>query len=495
MNMTTDPSPSYDFSPAVARVLDIEDVTWGSPSPRTSIQRPNTEIIVRYRGRLKIDHDTAYRQLSTELRPLKVAPIFQSEDGRQAITLIEDPFSAIVSQVLKIQETSWGPPQSSKPTRFAWQGQEVRYRGSLLQDSITAYDKLASQVRPLNVTPLFRESKGAHEIILINGLFNAKPSNPWINLILFGLTVLSVIFAGTLYAYEGAANDLPGLLGDLIANLNQGIPFAASILAILLAHEFGHYLAARYHGSAVTLPYFLPFPFSPFGTLGAFIQLKEPPKNKRVLLDIGAAGPLAGLVVAIPVLLLGLSLSKIGPIPSDLPGNIGFTFEGNSILYLLAKFAVFREWLPMPASYGGMSPAIYWVRYFFTGLPTPLGGTDVLIHPIAWAGWAGLLVTALNLIPAGQLDGGHLIFTLLGARARALLPFIMGALLILGLVWSGWWLWVFLIFFLGRNHAEPLDGITSLDNRRKAIAILGLIIFLLVFTPVPLRAIAGAGAF
>ncbi len=493
--MTSDPTPSQDFSPAVTRVLEIEDVTWGSPSPRTAVQGPNTEIIVRYRGRLRTGHDAAYRELSADLRPYQVAAIFEVEDDRQVITLIRDPYSASVAQVLSISKTSWGAPRNPNQPGVAWQSQAVRYQGSLLKDSVAAYDQLASLVRPLNVTPLFREDKGIHEIILIQGLFGSKPSNPWINLILFGLTVLSVVFAGTLYVYEGTAGDLTGMLRDLIANLDKGIPFAASILAILLAHEFGHYLAGRYHGAAVTLPYFIPFPFSLFGTLGAFIQLKEPPKNKRVLLDIGAAGPLAGLVVAIPVLLLGLSLSEIGPIPSSLPNNVGFTFEGNSILYLLAKYAIFGEWLPSPASYSGMSPVVYWIRYFFTGLPTPLGGMDVLIHPIAWAGWAGLLVTALNLIPAGQLDGGHLIYTLLGGRARKLLPIILAALLLLGLVWSGWWLWVFLIFFLGRNHAEPLDGITPLDNRRKAIAILGLVIFVLVFTPVPLRAIAGAAGF
>jgi membrane-associated protease RseP (regulator of RpoE activity) len=227
--------------------------------------------------------------------------------------------------------------------------------------------------------------------------------------------------------------------------------------------------------------------------MGAFIQLKEPPKNKRILLDIGIAGPLAGLVVAIPVLLYGLSLSKVQPI--NLAPGQGFQLEGNSIIYLLAKFLVFGQLLPAPSSYGGLSPLLYWVRYFFTSQPLPLGGVDVLIHPIAWAGWAGLLVTALNLIPAGQLDGGHLVYVLLGKRARLLFPFILGALLLLGLVgWQGWWLWAILIFIFGRIYAEPLDQITALDSRRKAVAMLGVILFILVFTPVPLvQAFAGGG--
>jgi membrane-associated protease RseP (regulator of RpoE activity) len=220
--------------------------------------------------------------------------------------------------------------------------------------------------------------------------------------------------------------------------------------------------------------------------MGAFIQLKEPPKNRRILLDIGIAGPLAGLVVAIPVLFLGLYLSNVDRLPLFLQAGEGFSLEGNSILYLLAKYIVFGQWLPDPGSADNFNGFIYWIRYFFTGRPIPFGGEDVILHPVAWAGWAGLLITALNLIPAGQLDGGHILFVLIGKKARLILPFILGALIILGTVWSGWWLWAFLIFFLGRVYAEPLDQITPLDSKRKALAIIGLIVFLLVFTPIPL---------
>jgi len=281
-----------------------------------------------------------------------------------------------------------------------------------------------------------------------------------------------------------SATNTQEFLIQLWRSLPSGIPFAISLLAILGAHEFGHYLAGRYHHTHVTLPYFLPFPLSPFGTLGAFIQLKEPPRNKRILLDIGIAGPLAGLVVALPVLLYGLSLSKVEPIHLA-PGE-GFMLEGNSLLYLFSKFLVFGQLLPAPSSYGNLPPLLYWIRYFFTSQPLPLGGMDVMIHLIAWAGWAGLLVTAINLIPAGQLDGGHLMYVLLGKRVRSLWPFILGILVLLGFVWSGWWLWAGLIFFLGRIYAEPLDQITQLDPKRKAIAVLGIILFFLVFTPVPL---------
>ena len=366
------------------------------------------------------------------------------------------------------------------------------YHGQLRKDSEQAYDQLAQALLPYKVTPLFREDQDQHQIILMEGVVNPSPSNPWINLILFILTVFSVLFAGTLYSYEGPVpQSETELISTLLRNLDQGIPFGASILAILLAHEFGHYLAARYHKSAVTLPYFIPFPLSYFGTMGAFIQLKAPPKNRRILHDIGVAGPLAGLVVTIPILLIGLYLSPVEVIDPVIPAGSGFMLEGNSIFYLLAKYVIHGELLPAPQSYDGLSPALYWLRYLFTGQPVPLGGRDVMMHPMAWAGWAGLLVTALNLIPVGQLDGGHALYVLLGRNARRSLPIILISLTLLGLVWSGWWLWVLLIFFLGQRHAEPLDQITRLDPRRRMIAIVVLVIFVLIFTPIPLQQFMG----
>lgn len=386
-----------------------------------------------------------------------------------------DTLTALVGQILHIEDITTGDPQKDYL---------VRYRGQLQLDSAEAYEKINTSLRPHQLTPLFREQDNRHVVIIMPGVIEARPSNPWVNVVLFLLTVLSVIFAGALYTYQGGGEGTGEILSGILGNLASGIPFAISLLAILLAHEFGHYLAGRYHHTHVTLPYFIPFPLSPFGTMGAFIQLKEPPRNKRILLDIGIAGPLAGLVVAIPVLLIGLSLSTVSPI--EIPQGTGISLEGQSILYLLAKFAVFGKLLPAPASYNGVNPLLYWIGYYFTGRPTPIGGLDVMISPVAWAGWAGLLVTALNLIPAGQLDGGHMMYVLMGKRAIRLWPFILTGLVLLGFVWSGWWLWAFLIFLLGRIYAEPLDQITRLDARRKALAVLGIVMFILVFTPVPL---------
>ena len=389
-----------------------------------------------------------------------------------------DPYLQIIKRVFQIEEFTLGDHK---------QNFIIRYRGKLLIDSQDAYQKLSNDLEQLDVTPLFRIEEGREVIVLLKGVVKPKPSNPWINLILFLLTGISVVFAGTIFEYRGPlTTDLDQLLPHLLPTLYRGLGFAGTLLAILLAHEFGHYLAARYHRSAVTLPYFIPFPFSPFGTMGAFIQLKEPPKNKRILLDIGIAGPLAGLVIAIPLLFLGLYISQTDRLPLFIAQGQAISLEGNSILYLLMKFIVFGEWLPAPTNMAGINPLMYWLRYFFTGQPIPYGAVDVLLHPVAWAGWAGLLITALNLIPAGQLDGGHILYALFGRRSRIVLPFVLVALIILGTVWSGWWLWAFIIFLLGRSHAEPLDQITPLDPRRKALAVFGLIVFVLVFTPIPL---------
>jgi membrane-associated protease RseP (regulator of RpoE activity) len=200
-------------------------------------------------------------------------------------------------------------------------------------------------------------------------------------------------------------------------------------------------------------------------------------------LDIGIAGPLAGLVVAIPILILGLYLSSVTRLPNPIPA--GQMIEGNSILYLFLKFLVKGQLLPQPLSYSGLNPILYWIRYFFTGTPLPSGGLDIDINQIAWAGWIGLLVTAFNLIPVGQLDGGHVMYVLLGKNTSKLLPFILIVMVALCFVSVSWIFPTFLIFLLGRSHAEPLDQITPLDTKRKALAILGLVIFILVFMPVP----------
>jgi membrane-associated protease RseP (regulator of RpoE activity) len=391
-----------------------------------------------------------------------------------------DQITALVARVLRIETVTWGDPGSKNGKYLAnFQGQLVS------SDSEGLYDRLANSLRPLNITPLFRSELGRHHVVLMPGVNRPKPSNIKLNLILFVVTLISVFLTGMTYAYEGPfTSDWEVVLPHILNSIGLALAFTASLLGILLAHEFGHYLMAVRHKTAATLPYFIPFPFSPLGTMGAVIVQKESHRNRRILLDIGMAGPLAGLIVAVPILLLGLALSEVGPL--EIPAGQATYMEGNSILYLLAKYAVFGQLLPAPASYGDASPLMYWIGYFFTGSPTPVGGLDVHLHPVAFAGWAGILVTAINLIPAGQLDGGHILHGLFGRRAFLVLPFILVAMAGLGLFWPGWWLWAFLIFFMGRTSAEPLDQITPLDSRRKLLGVLLMIIFILVFTPVPL---------
>ncbi len=386
------------------------------------------------------------------------------------------------AEVLDIQDTTLGDVDKYV----------MRFRGRLRMDSIEAYARVSESFRALGHTALFRKDGEADVILAVNGVINPRPSRVWINFLLFGVTVLSALFVGGLYEFFGAHPDQVEVVAQNfglwvqtgIREMLTGWPFAVSILSILLAHELGHYFAARYHKVAVTLPYFIPLPFSPFGTLGAFIQLKEPPTNRRVLLDIGIAGPLAGLVVALPVLVYGLITSA--PLQA-LPVNQVGGFEGNSILYVLLKYLIFGKLLPEPASFGNLPPVLYMLRFYILGIFTPGGGQDVLLNQVAWAGWAGLLVTGLNLIPAGQLDGGHALYVLIGRKARRLVPVILVIMIGLGFFWIGWFLWAALIYLLvGRVYAEPLDQITDLDLSRKILAISTLILFVLVFTPIPL---------
>ena len=249
--------------------------------------------------------------------------------------------TSIVARVFRVDEVTLGDPK---------QGYFVRYRGDLLIDSIPAYDQLAAALLPYDITPLFRIEDGRQTVLLVRGTIHPKLGKVWVNILLFILTVISVMFAGTLYSYTGPVPADPfGQFWTLVTHLWVGWPVAVSLLAILSAHEFGHYFAGRAHGAAVTLPYFIPFP-SLLGTMGAFIQLKSLPKNKRGLFDLAIAGPLAGLVVAVPVLLYGLSISSLG-IVKAIPGNF---VEGNSLLYLLAKWIVFGKLLPAPVGLTGL---------------------------------------------------------------------------------------------------------------------------------------------
>ncbi len=403
-------------------------------------------------------------------------------------TTTSERIKRIIERVFQIDDITIGGAKDNYLFRF---------RGRLLEeDTERLFFLLEQEMKPFQMAPLFRIEDGRHVILLVDNSKTPGESNPWINLIMFLLTVVSVLLTGAFYNSElvltgDMAKDIPMILSQFTSLniIKNGWPFALSMLGILVAHEFGHYLMGRHYGIRMTLPYFIPLPFSPFGTMGAVINMKETPKNRRQLLDIGLAGPLAGLIITIPVLYIGLRLSSLDTLPLLNSGTRAETLslEGNSIIYLALKFLVFGKLLPAPVVFGQAGPVIYWIRYFFTSTPFPAGGTDVMLSSVAWAGWAGLLVTALNLIPAGQLDGGHVLYVLLGKeRMKKLYPVLLVILIGLGFVWSGWWFWAAILFLFGRFYAEPADQITPLDSKRKILAIIGLIIFLLVFIPVPI---------
>ena len=395
-----------------------------------------------------------------------------------------------VSRIFRVEDVTAGNPKE-------W---IARYRGYLLnEDTVAAYDQLAEALRPYNITPLFRKEKGGKQLIYLvsSPVVPRLTSRIWVNIILFIVTFLSMMLMGVDIPSGTLAGSDASPVAVLLQYIWTGWPFALSMMGILFAHEMGHYLMCRYYGVPATLPFFIPAPLiSPLGTLGAFIAMRGIPKNKRVLFDVGVAGPLAGLVIAVPVLFIGLSLSQLGQIGSPAPGTAGF-LEGNSLFYLFSKYVVFGRLLPEPVNMDGLSPVTYWLRYFFTGQPVPFNGLDVLLDPVALAGWAGLLVTALNLVPVGTLDGGHVAYGLFGEKARRIFPVAIAALIALSFLPSlltfslgafnySWLLWVFILFWLGNVRTQPLDDITPLDGSRRALGFFMLVLFILLFTPIPM---------
>jgi membrane-associated protease RseP (regulator of RpoE activity) len=245
----------------------------------------------------------------------------------------------------------------------------------------------------------------------------------------------------------------------------QGFPFSLTLLAILGTHEFGHYWMARHHGVPVTLPYFIPAP-SLIGTFGAFIRIKDTVPDRGSLFNIGVAGPIAGFVVAVPAVVLGLMLSDVKP-AAELTGiGLGSSLLFNGLVHLFL----------------GVTPQAY----------------DVILHPMAFAGWIGFLVTAFNLIPASQLDGGHIVYALSGRWHRRVTLLCVLALLPMGWYWPGWWVWAFVIFWFSGPHVAwrqgwryafvhpPLrDEATPLSRTQKWVAAVALAIFVMTFPPVP----------
>jgi membrane-associated protease RseP (regulator of RpoE activity) len=300
---------------------------------------------------------------------------------------------------------------------------------------------------------------------------------PRINVVLFVLTLLTTTMAGA------DANGAPILFShpSTLLNLVAGLSFSLPLMLILLSHEMGHYLTSRHYGVDASLPYFIPAPVPSvffIGTFGAFIRMRTPPRTRRAMFDIGAAGPWAGFVVAIAAIVIGLHKSQVTPLDTS-QGGLQL---GNSIIFWTVSRVVL-----------GVDPNAW----------------NVSLDPIAFAGWIGLFVTTLNLLPVGQLDGGHVVYALFGVRwHRAISRLFTLACLLMVVVpltsnyvlhteiqfWGGWLLWFMIVLFLGLGHPSTIDAASPLSGSRRWAAWATIALFVGTFSPVPLSLELPSGA-
>ena len=404
-----------------------------------------------------------------------------NQSSNMTNTINQTQLLSIISSYFEIESTQFSDADDSF---------KLRCIGRLIdQDTEKLFDNLSMALEKHHYFAAIRPYNGQHELLVFPEIPKKKGPKPILHIFMFSLTLLSVLLTGGLYGYQSSLPE--GIVQALWALVRSGWPFALSLLAILGAHEFGHYFAGKKHGVNVTLPLFIPFPFSTFGTMGAFISMRSIPRNKKQLFDLSVTGPICGLIVSIVVLFIGMRLSELSTLPLSADSTAGLQMEGNSILYLLIKYISFGRVLPQPPGLEGLPLLIFWARFFFTGMPFPWGAQDVMLHPVAWAGWAGLFVTTINLIPVGQLDGGHIFQSVFGLKAMQLIyPIVIGLLVTFGFFWAGWWTWAAILFFFGRRQAEPLDQISKLDKNRRILGAVMIIIFLITFIPVPIT-IAG----
>jgi membrane-associated protease RseP (regulator of RpoE activity) len=287
----------------------------------------------------------------------------------------------------------------------------------------------------------------------------------WLHVLLFVLTIATTTWvgAGQYLAFVADFRLLARLPVTGFALIVRGLWYSVTILAILGCHELGHYIACRYYDVDASLPYFLPVPISITGTLGAFIRIREPIPQKRMLFDIGIAGPLAGFAVAVPALFIGVWMSHVVAVPKDFAG-----FElGEPLLFKIAEWTI---WGHIKDPY------------------------SLNLHPVAFAAWFGLLATALNLFPIGQLDGGHISYAVLGPRSTMVtVASIAIAILLAARFSSSWIVWtglmVVMLFLFGPRHPRVFDEEVPLDRSRKVLALVALLIFILCFTPAPISAL------
>lgn len=316
------------------------------------------------------------------------------------------------------------------------------------------FDRLRKEFKERMLVPVLRYSGGEYTINVVKRP-EMRTRGLWVNAALMAVTLITTVVAGAvLWASYGGNNDLLETENYLWGALF----FALPLMAILGTHELSHYMAAKKCGVAASLPFFIPS-IPPLGTFGAFISMRDPIPDRRSLVIIGSAGPIGGLLVTIPVSFLGLWLTSMGEPGSGMVGDAGAVAISIQPLYALLSLLV-----PLPE--------------------------NVTLHPTAFAAWVGFLVTAINLLPAGQLDGGHVVRGLLGDKAKYFSYATVGLLLILGLFYTGWLIFAMLILFLGLKHPAPLNDVTKLSGRTKALGAVTMAVLLITFSPIPLVEIA-----
>jgi membrane-associated protease RseP (regulator of RpoE activity) len=329
--------------------------------------------------------------------------------------------------------------------------------------------------------PAYLEARdGVTHVVLVYQAREEPRRWPWVHAVLFVATLLTTLAAGALMAGADPFATRVLRLGDVSipypsqldwARLALGAPFALPFLGVLLAHEMGHYAAARVHRVRVTLPFFIPFPpyFSIIGTIGAFIRLLGPIVRRATLFDIGSAGPLASFLVSLPLLALGLTLSEPIPGRASLAAPFAVQFVGQTVWLGNGLIThALASWL------GPVSP----------------GEGLLLLHPLALVGWLGLFVTALNLLPLGQLDGGHILYALAPSRHSLAARSFLLCLVPLGLLWWGWWAWAVVVLLVNRGrvaHPTVLQRAPPIGPRRRALGWVLIGMFFVTFVPVPLH--------
>jgi Zn-dependent protease len=356
--------------------------------------------------------------------------------------------------------------------RYAWDAQGyLTLDGPAQCATHSLYRELAERCAAFGVVPHARRERHGDIVVTLRPAPAVRaPRWRW-PVVLFIATLFTTTLTGALNALPGCnitTDQLWGLMAP--SALIAGLPFSLTLIGILLAHELGHYLMARHHGEAAGLPHFIPVPplLSITGTLGAVIVQQAPQRDRRTILEVGIAGPLAGMIVAVPALLYGLSISRVGPLPAELAG-CAILQEGDSLLTLAA------EWLVL-------------------GQTLPAGAIDVWLSPVAFGAWIGLLVTMINLLPIGQLDGGHIAYAALGSWARYLGGATIASCLIAGVLLPDASLWLtmgLMGLLVGVRHPLPVDDITPLGPGHRMLAGVGVLLFLILLLPVPLRVLGG----